>query len=54
MRDQPGDHDLFIHGPNKSVLHFGTAVKSAISVTSGCHRTPGQADRSLTTPRNPE
>jgi hypothetical protein len=42
MRDQPGDHDLFIHGPHKSVLSLGTAKRTGLYLRTGCHRLPGK------------
>jgi outer membrane murein-binding lipoprotein Lpp len=42
VKDQSGEHDLFLHGPNKSVLYFGTAKRTSLYITSGCHRIPGK------------
>lgn len=38
-----GDHhDMFIHGPNGSVMHFAAEQTVVISILSGCHRLPGK------------
>ena len=38
VKDQPGDHDVFIQGPYGAVLEFGTKIKTILGVRSGCHR----------------
>jgi hypothetical protein len=42
VKNEPGHHVLFLHGPDKSVLYIGTAKRTSTYLTSGCHRLPGK------------